>query len=106
MLRPKSKSWQQAEEEFNPLSSLANLADVMFVFSVGLIVALVSVWQIQPLSQSGTAPRVRVIDATRGQEIKDLPGWQSQGGSGYQEMGTVYKDPRTGKLILIQSESP
>jgi hypothetical protein len=92
MLRKKKS--RPSEEEYNPLSSLANLADVMFVFSVGLIVALMS---------SLNAPmHVQSIDVTRGKAINEVPQIESGAGTGFQEMGTVYKDPKTGKLIMIQ----
>lgn len=103
MLRKRGRKWQSSEEEFNPLSSLANLADVMFVFSVGLIVALVSVWHVQPLQgESGKPRQMNVVDVKQGKEMKDLPQVESSTGTGFEEMGTVYKDPKTGKLIMVQ----
>lgn len=103
MLRKRARRWQSSEEEFNPLSSLANLADVMFVFSVGLIVALVSAWHVQPLIGDVGKPRqMKVVDVKQGKEMKDLPQTESSTGTGFQEMGTVYKDPKTGKLIMVQ----
>lgn len=103
MLRKRARKWRLSEEEFNPLSSLANLADVMFVFCVGLIVALISVWHIQPLPGEVGKPRqMNIVDVQQGKEIKDLPQTESSTGTGFQEMGTVYKDPETGKLIMVQ----
>lgn len=95
MLRSRRRK-RYSEEEFNPLSSLANLADVMFVFSVGLLVALMSVWHITPFKNS------KVVDVSRGREIKNLPQIQSNAGSGFDEIGTVFRDPKTGKLIMVQ----
>ena len=103
MLRKKTKKWQSSEEEFNPLSSLANMSDVMFVFSVGLIVALLSAWHVQPLSNEvGKPKQTTVKNIEQGKEMKDLPNIQSGSGEGFQEMGRVYMDPRTGKLIMVQ----
>lgn len=102
MLRKRARRWRSSEEEFNPLSSLANLADVMFVFSVGLIVALVSAWHVQPLPGESAKPRqMKVVDVKQGKEMKDLPQLDSGTGTGFEEMGTVYKDPKTGKLIMV-----
>lgn len=97
MLRRQARR-RYSEEEFNPLSSLANLADVMFVFSVGLLVALMSVWHITPLKNS------KVVDVRQGKEIKNLPQIESSAGSGFHELGTVFKDPKTGKLIMVQPQ--
>jgi hypothetical protein len=101
MLRKRGRK-QQSEEDFNPLSSLANLADVMFVFSVGLLVALVSVYNVSPTSGSSGKPKQAQVDVKQGKEMESLPQIDSSSGSGFQEMGTVYKDPETGKLIMIQ----
>jgi hypothetical protein len=101
MLRKRGRKLQ-SEEDFNPLSSLANLADVMFVFSVGLLVALVSVYNVNPTSGSAGKPKQAQVDVKQGKEMESLPQIDSSTGSGYEQMGTVYKDPKTGKLIMVQ----
>ena len=101
MLRKRGRKWQ-SEEDFNPLSSLANLADVMFVFSVGLLVALVSVYNVSPISGSAGKPKQATVDVKQGKEMQNLPQIDSETGSGFEEMGTVFKDPKTGKLIMVQ----
>jgi len=102
MLRKRGRKLQ-SEEDFNPLSSLANLADVMFVFSVGLLVALVSVYNVSPTSGSSGKPKQASVDVKQGKEVENLPQIDSKTGSGFEEMGTVFKDPKTGKLIMVQS---
>ncbi|HBW35183.1 MAG: hypothetical protein VR66_05385 [Peptococcaceae bacterium BRH_c23] len=103
MLRKRGRKLQ-SEEDFNPLSSLANLADVMFVFSVGLIVALINVYNVSPSSSSSSAgkPKQAIVDVKQGKEMESLPQVDSKTGSGFEEMGTVFKDPKTGKLIMVQ----
>jgi len=101
MLRKRGRNLH-SEEDFNPLSSLANLADVMFVFSVGLIVALVNVYNVSPTSSSSGKPKQAVVDVKQGKEMESLPQVDSKTGSGFEEMGTVFKDPKTGKLIMVQ----
>ena len=101
MLRKRGRKLQ-SEEDFNPLSSLANLADVMFVFSVGLLVALVNVYNVSPTSGSAGKPKQAIIDVKQGKEMESLPQVDSKTGSGFEEMGTVFKDPKTGKLIMVQ----
>lgn len=101
MLRKRGRKLQ-SEEDFNPLSSLANLADVMFVFSVGLLVALVSVYNVSPTSGSAGKPKQAIIDVKQGKEMESLPQVDSKTGSGFEQMGTVFKDPKTGELIMVQ----
>jgi len=36
-----------------------------------------------------------------GKELNQTPDTSSGSGEGYVEMGTVYKDPSTGKLIMV-----
>lgn len=104
MLRKRGRKLQSAEE-FDPLSSLANLADVMFVFSVGLLVALINVYNVSPTSASSSSagkPKQAIVDVKQGKEMESLPQVDSKTGSGFEEMGTVFKDPKTGKLIMVQ----
>lgn len=85
--------FDQSDEE--PLGPLANLVDLMLVFVCGLVAALVA---ISPdLSQ-----KLRQSDSIQqGRELPEIPKGIGEGGSGYQSVGKVYKDPKTGKLILI-----
>ncbi|MEW6622885.1 MAG: DUF2149 domain-containing protein [Bacillota bacterium] len=79
--------------ENDPMSGLANLIDVMLVFCVGLMIALVLSWNLQ---------NIIFVNVERGRELKEIPQIQESGGEGYQEMGKVYQDPETGRLILIE----
>lgn len=81
------------EQENDPMAGLANLLDVMLVFCVGLMIALVLSWNLQSII---------FVNVERGREIKELPQLQEAGGQGYHERGKVYQDPETGKLILIE----
>ncbi|RKO66555.1 DUF2149 domain-containing protein [Desulfofundulus salinus] len=101
-------------EEVDLLGGLANLIDVMLVFCCGLMVALVLSWNLQNIIFAKVKPEEkqrlmqsiqRVINVERGKELKEIPGIEQGGGFGYQEMGTVYQDPKTGKLIMIEKNS-
>jgi hypothetical protein len=100
--------WQRsrfAQSDDDPLGPLANLLDLMLVFACGLIAALIAMseqlqqhFQPEDSSLQG-APQSQVVE--RGRELPQLPGAGSAGGQGYQPVGQVYRDPATGKLILI-----
>ena len=87
----------------DPLLGFANLMDVMLVFALGLILALVS--QTQEFRKSfseqhqGTAVKA-------GRELTEKPQSLQRTGSGdgMESLGQVFRDPKTGKLILV-SES-
>lgn len=85
----------------DPAAALVNLVDIMLVFICALIVALVAA------NPDSFHARARPHEITRGQELESLPEGLGQGaqGSGMQPLGQVYRDPKTGKLILV-GEAP
>lgn len=106
-----SDSWRTSQfdsQEAEPLGPLANLIDIMLVFACGLIAALVALspeleqhFQLSDAQQ----PQLKTV-VSNGKELANPPEsleqhLQSQ--QGYQAMGQVYKDPKTGKLILIST---
>jgi hypothetical protein len=89
----------------DPQTSLVNLVDIMLVFICGLVVALVSASrQGQTENQTdASAPSGGQEIVQKGRELAELPeGLRGQqAGEGMQPMGQVFKDPKTGKLILV-----
>ncbi|KGJ87207.1 DUF2149 domain-containing protein [Colwellia psychrerythraea] len=125
-----SNAWRSSQfdsQEQEPLGPLANLIDIMLVFCCGLIAALVALspeleqhFQVkqqsatkkessvskEPLANKESSTRIQPVDSV-GKELTSTPEalknrLQSQ--EGYQSMGQVYRDPETGKLILISNE--
>jgi hypothetical protein len=90
----------------DPQASLVNLVDIMLVFICGLIVALVSA---EPrLARDAAKPdageHTQVVE--QGRELAEMPeGLRGKSaGAGMQPVGQVYRDPKTGKLILVGGE--
>jgi len=98
------RRWSSArfdETPEDPQASLVNLVDIMLVFICGLIVALVSA---QPAFENATSSAEggkQVVEP--GRELAELPeGLKGQAaGAGMEPVGQVYRDPKTGKLILV-----
>lgn len=87
-------------EDFNPMDGLANLADVMLVFACGLILALIINWNVDVSSIKTQQPDVKY-------EVEGVESDSTQtidGESELEEMGTVYKDPETGKYYVVEGE--
>jgi hypothetical protein len=84
-------------EEADPRVGLVNLADVMLVFACGLMLALVSYWNldISSMSELNQSDMKPLEDA---EEIVET----AQSSAAYIERGTVYEDPNTGKLYYMQ----
>jgi hypothetical protein len=88
-------------EDADPRIGLVNLADVMLVFACGLMLALVTYWN---LDVSTMQEVIQMEDVT---EVTDVAQMQDQmlgGGTGYQELGMVYQDPMTGKLYMLTDD--
>ncbi|QCF27059.1 DUF2149 domain-containing protein [Hydrocarboniclastica marina] len=91
-------------ESEEPLGPLANLVDIMLVFACGLIAALFASseqlqGQLQSQFQSQAQKRTQVV--RQGQELTEMPEGVGEAGQGYESLGQVYRDPDTGKMILI-----
>jgi hypothetical protein len=85
----------------DPQTSLVNLVDIMLVFICGLVVALVSASQSHDAFNSAGKAGQEVVQ--KGRELTELPeGLRGQqAGEGMQPVGQVFRDPKTGKLILV-----
>ena len=96
---------QSEGEDINPLDGMANLADVMLVFACGLMLALITFWNVDVVGTSRRSdldvPRqeltetVSDVSSSQGEEIDS---------EGLEEYGRVYRDPETGKLYLVPEE--
>jgi hypothetical protein len=76
----------------DPRASLVNLVDVMLVFACGLIAAIAG--------SQGAIKAPRPVE--KGRQIERPAAGVTQAGSGYDRVGEVYRDPKTGKLVLIE----
>ncbi|MFH1660320.1 MAG: hypothetical protein FD131_1801 [Rhodocyclaceae bacterium] len=81
------------DHDEDPRASLVNLVDVMLVFACGLLAALAA----------GTQSALKVPKPVeKGQQIERPATGITQQGSGYDRVGEVFRDPKTGKLVLIE----
>lgn len=112
MVRLSRKSAFDESEEEDPMAGVANLVDAMLVIAVGLMLFLVISWNMQAIVFSDVTPEQRqdAIDAMRqatevdqGQQLNETPDVSNSSGEGYAELGKVYKDPKTGKMIMIEN---
>jgi hypothetical protein len=77
----------------DPRASLVNLVDVMLVFACGLLAAI---------SAGAKTSLVMPQAVEKGREIARPAVEGVAGGTGYARVGEVFRDPKTGKLILIE----
>lgn len=101
-----------SEDTEDPLSGTSNLVDAMLVIAVGLLVFLVISWNMQGVifdsemtseeKQNVMQKVSEVSQVDQGQQLNETPDTSNSSGQGYTEMGKVYKDPATGKLIMVE----
>ncbi|MCD7947635.1 MAG: DUF2149 domain-containing protein [Oscillospiraceae bacterium] len=79
-------------EDINPLDGVANLADVMLVLACGIMLALITYWNVD-ITMTANNP----VEVEPGAELTEMEGLDSQDGtpiegSGLEEYGKVYRD--------------
>lgn len=89
-----------------------NMVDCMLVLALGFLIFTIMSMSMQSVLFSDMTPQEKqetiqaikqAVELNQGKEINETSLNSSSGsGSGYVEQGKVYKDPKTGKLILIQ----
>jgi hypothetical protein len=82
--------FDQSDED--PRASLVNLVDVMLVFACGLIAAIAGA--------NGALKSPQPVE--KGKQIERPADGITQDGSGYDRVGEVFRDPKTGKLMLVE----
>ena len=111
MVRKKQRRRSNRVEE-DPMAGTANLVDAMLVIAVGFLVFVIISWNMQsivfnedmtPQEKQQVMQTIKsVLEVNQGQELNDTPDTSNSSGQGYTEMGKVYKDPKTGKLIMVE----
>jgi len=94
----------------DPMAGVSNLTDVMLVLAVGFLIFAVMSMNMQSIMFSDSTPEERkkmadtikqIVSVEEGQDYNGTVDVSSGESEGMENMGTVYKDPTTGKLIMI-----
>lgn len=93
--------------EEDPMAGTANLVDAMLVIAVGFLVFVIISWNMQAMIDPNTSVQDQMqqqdtVEVDQGQQLNETPDTSNSSGQGYTEMGKVYKDPATGKLIMVE----
>lgn len=97
MLRKKRRISDSIDDD--PMSGLTNLSDAMLVLALGFLIFAIMALSANPelISNSPNTQDVSTAD-TFNQTYSDAGGIED---SGYNEVGKVYEDPTTGKLVMV-----
>ena len=106
MVRKRSRRRSRRVEE-DPMAGTSNLVDAMLVIAVGFLVFVIISWNMQAMIDPSQSVQEKMqqqqtSEVNQGQELNDTPDTTNCSGQGYTEMGKVYKDPATGKLIMVE----
>ena len=105
MVRKNGRRRSKRQEE-DPMAGTANLGDAMLVIAVGFLVFVIISWNMQamidPDQNIHEQMQQKMTEVDQGQQLNDTPDTSNSSGQGYTEMGKVYKDPATGKLIMVE----
>lgn len=87
------------------------MVDCMLVLAVGFLIFTVMSMNIESVVFSDMTPQEKkevttllkqTVDIKMASKLNETPQIENGSGSGYESVGKVYKDPKTGKLIMIQ----
>lgn len=94
------------------MAGTTNLVDAMLVIALGFLIFVVISWNMQSVIFSDMNQQERqemmetiqsVTEVDQGQPLNETPEISNSSGQGYTEMGSVYKDPSTGNLIMVEN---
>ena len=101
------------DSEEDPMAGVGNLVDAMLVIAVGLLVFIVLSWNMQDVvfnddltqeeKSEAMSAMQNVVQIDQGQQLNDTPDMSNASGQGYTEMGKVYRDPSSGRLIMVEN---
>jgi hypothetical protein len=109
MLRRKHRL-SSTEDEIDPMVYAVNMVDCMLVLAVGFLIFTVMSFGMQSIIFSDASPVEKqqmmqavkqTVEVQQGQQLNSTPQTNSGQGKGYVQMGTVYKDPTSGKMIMV-----
>ena len=111
MVRRKQRRRRASDDDIDPMAGTTNLVDAMLVLALGFLIFVVISWNMQSVifsdmsqdqKQAVMESMKQVSEVTQGQELNDTPDTSQSSGQGFTELGKVYKDPSSGKLIMVR----
>lgn len=85
-----------SDEEIDPMIYAVNMVDCMLVLAVGFLIFIIIFMN--------STPQEKTVDIKIGKQLNITPQTTSSSSkNGLTPTGTVYTDPKTGKMILVNN---
>lgn len=95
---------REVEEEINPMASVANLVDAMLVLAVGIMLALITSWNLNVSENGQVTEKVDKSEAVSSFTDQDLEKQETDDSSDLEKQGTVYYDRSEDKYYIIAAD--
>ena len=95
-----------SDDDEDPMTGISNLSDAMLVLALGFLIFAIMALQVNPDMMAKTHESQAKQATSQVSTGEDFTSNASAGSSleqsGYAEVGKVYRDPDTGKLVMVQ----
>ncbi len=99
-LRKGKGSLRNSGDNVEPMANVANIVDAILVMSVGLMLAIVSLANVDISEYKEIVQQDEVTEVDVNEMAQDM----TNSGSSFTELGTVYQDPSTGTLYMLTQD--
>ena len=98
MLRKRRRISESVDDD--PMSGINNLSDAMLVLALGFLIFAIMALSVNPDIISDASSNTKDVSTSESftQDYSNASGMED---SGYNEIGKVYEDPTTGKLVMV-----
>ncbi len=99
-LRGNKGSLRDSGSNVEPMANVANIVDAILVMSVGLMLAIVTLANVDITNFQEVVQQDEVTEV----DVNEMAENMTQSGSSFNELGTVYQDPSTGTLYMLTQD--
>ena len=99
-LRKGKGSLRNSGDNVEPMANVANIVDAILVMSVGLMLAIVSLANVDISEYKEIVQQDEVTEVDVNEMAEDM----TNSGSSFTELGTVYQDSSTGTLYMLTQD--
>lgn len=97
-LRRGARRGRRRKEAVDPMAGVANLSDVMLVLACGLMIAIITFWNVDLANVTDTFNEDQLQKVENPEEVLQ----DDTNSTKYEEAGVVIRDPETGQMYVVE----